>query len=155
MKSFDDFPQVDQLLQLARLVQHRLDEQLRDIGLNTNQFFTLREIDRITRGGELALRAKISKRLGMSPTTMSDICRKLQASKLIFQWSSEPFLHDKTRQKYVKLSPSGSELLVHAIERWRDINRNHFNELKDRQLREFEASMRVIHEAILSNDGLA
>lgn len=160
------FPQIEQLLELARLVRKRLDEQLNEIALNnneqlkglrfdTNMFLTLSEIDRLGKRGSHAIRANVAKSLGMSPTSMTGIYRRLVDNRIIEEWKDDPVFFDSTRQKYVRLTDDGKELLLRANDAWEKINTDFLGDLKDRQLRDFSSSMSVIRSALETNDGLA
>lgn len=149
------FPEIEQLLALARLVRRRVDEQLDEIGLDANMFLVLSEIDRLSKRGSHAIRANVAKSLGMAPTSMTGIYRRLDAAGLIEEWKDDPIFFDSTRQKYAKLSDDGKKLLRRASDAWEKINVSYLGDLKDRQLREFSLSMEVIRSALESNDGLA
>ncbi len=149
------FPEIEQLLALARLVRRRLDEQLDKIGLDANMFLALSEIDRLSSRGSHAIRANVAKSLGMSPTSMTGIYKRLNAAGLIEEWRDAPIFFSSTRQKYVRVSSDGKKLLRRANDAWEKINVSYLGDLKDRQLRDFSSSMAVIRSALESNDGLA
>ncbi|WP_329841575.1 MarR family winged helix-turn-helix transcriptional regulator [Stenotrophomonas sepilia] len=149
------FPEIEQLLALARLVRKRLDEQLDEIGLDTNMYLAMSEIDRLCKRGSHAIRANVAKSLGMSPTSMTGIYRRLDAADLIDEWQDEPIFFESTRQKYARLSDDGKKLLRRANDVWEKINVSYLGDLKDRQMKDFSSSMAVIRSALESNDGLA
>lgn len=149
------FPEIEQLLALARLVRRRLDEQLSEIGLDANMYLVLSDIDRLSKRGSHAIRANVAKSLGMSPTSMTGIYRRLSTASLIEEWQDDPVFFDSTRQKYARLSEDGKTLLRRANHAWKEINESYLGNLKDRQLRDFSSSMAVIRSELESNDGLA
>ena len=149
------FPEIEQLLALARLVQRRLDEQLSAIGLDTNRFLVLSEIDRLKKSGSRVIRANVAKSLGMSPTSMTGIFERLRAAELIEERRDEPMFFGLPRQKYVSISIDGEKLLRRAYDAWETINISYLGDLKDRQLKDLSSSMAAIRSALESNDGLA
>ncbi|EPG5380807.1 TPA: MarR family winged helix-turn-helix transcriptional regulator [Stenotrophomonas maltophilia] len=123
--------------------------------MDTNMYLAMSEIDRLCKRGSHAIRANVAKSLGMSPTSMTGIYRRLDAAGLIEERQDEPIFFDSTRQKYARLSDNGKKLLGRANDAWEKINVSYLGDLKDRQLKDFSSSMAVIRSALESNDGLA